>query len=82
MAGVGYLSAGAPEARVKRAHSWQNIEQRLHVSVDEVSCGETGSKKPFLKHLANTEGLDASSMVSESQKPEPCGGKISPQSDL
>lgn len=47
MTGVGYLGAGAPEARVKRAHIWQDIEQRLHVSVDEVSRGERSSKKPF-----------------------------------
>lgn len=47
MAGVGYLGVGAPEARIKRAHIWQDIEYRLHVSVDEVSHGERGNKRPY-----------------------------------
>ena len=37
VAGVGYLGVGAPEARIKCAHIWQAIEQRLHVSADKVT---------------------------------------------
>lgn len=65
MAGVGYLGAGTPEARVKRAHTWQGIEERLHVSVDEVR----GTVRNLFKApMANTEGL----------RRKPWGGEIRP----
>lgn len=37
-------------------------------------------RNPFKAPMANTEGLDASSMVSEGLRRKPWGGEISPQS--